>query len=255
MIKENDMELPGTGYLVQVEIESHRGQSMKDFDFSLDFYVHANRRIKFTKNQLVRIERDGGTEYYAMLDSRRLGTGRLMCNVSISDPESRWAGGRRPVLLRRDTGKVIGSDMCSASNAVQGQWAEGYRVHFNFVWSIPKPEVAYIFYGKFIDQITSFDELTPDMLLSPENTIVSVSAGKMGKTPVSGIVPGDKVLVLIPEDYGYVATKDNGLGGKVPFDTSIMGCNGEKRIAVDDTVYKIYGEFMTVGGELFIYVD
>jgi hypothetical protein len=63
------------------------------------------------------------------------------------------------------------------------------------------------------------------------------------------------VLVLIPSSYNYVATKDNGIGGKVPFDTSIMGCNGEKSVKVDGVTYRIYGEFMTVGGELFIYVD
>lgn len=249
------MELTGTGYLIQVEIESHRNQSMKDFDFSLEFYVHANRRVKFTKNQMVRIDRENGADYYVLLDSRKLGAGRLMCNVSISDPEPRWTNGSRPVLLRRDTGKTVGDTSINTAKALQNEWAEGYRVHFNFVWGIPKPEVAYIFYGKFIDQIASFDELTPEMLLSPENTIISVSAGKMGKTPISGITPGDKVLVLIPDDYGMVATKDNGLGGKVPFDTSIMGCNGEKQIAVDNTTYDIYGEFMTVGGELFIYVD
>ena len=93
------------------------------------------------------------------------------------------------------------------------------------------------------------------MLLSSENSIISVSAGRMDKTPISNIVAGNKVVVLIPSEYGYVATKDNGIGGKVPFDTSIMGCNGEKQIVVDSQPYKIYGEFMTVSGELFIYVD
>lgn len=249
-------ELLGTGKMIQVSIDSHRGQSMKDMEFSLEFYVHANRRKQISKNDLIRIDRtDGSSMFFVPLDTRTLGKGALMCNIHISDPESRWTGGKRPVIINRNTGYGIGGAMDSPSRAIQSEWIEGYKIDFNIVWAIPKPEVAYIFYGKFVDQISSFDELTSEMLLSSENTIISVTAGKMGKTPISDIVAGNKVLVLVPSDYGYVATKDNGIGGKVPFDTSIMGCNGEKQITVDGSTYNIYGEFMTVSGELFIYVD
>lgn len=248
--------LPGTGKIIQVIIDSHRDQSIQDMEFSLEFFVHANRRKMVSKNELIRIDRTDGTSmFFVLLDTRTLGTGTLMCNVRISDPESRWKGGKRPVFIQRNTGCGVGGAADSPGHSVQRDWIEGYKIDFNTVWSVPKPEVAYIFYGKFIDQIDSFDQLTPDMLLSPENKIVSVSAGKMGKTPISGIVAGNKVLVLVPTEYGFVATKDNGIGGKVPFDTSIMGCNGEKQISVDGISYDIYGEFMTVSGELFIYVD
>ena len=250
------MEQPGTGKMIQIQIDSHRDVSMKNLNFWLEFYVHANRRKQVLKSDLVRIDRtDGMSMFFALLDTRTLGRGELMCNVYISDPEPRWKGKSRPVILRRDTGIGVGGVKGNDWQSVQKEWVEGYKVDFNSVWSIPKPEVAYIFYGKFVDQINSFDELTPEMLVSPENKIISVSAGKMSKTPISDIVAGNKVLVLVPSDYGYVATKDNGIGGKVPFDTSIMGCNGEKQIAVDGTSYNIYGEFMTVSGELFIYVD
>ena len=242
--------------MIQVSIDSHRDQSMKDMEFSLEFYVHANRRRRVSKDELIRIDRtDGTAAFYALLDTRTLGTGMLMCNVLISDPESRWKGGKRPVMICRNTGCGVGGAADSPGHSVQKDWEEGYKIDFNTVWSIPKPEVAYIFYGKFVDQIRSFDDLTPEMLLSPDNRIVSVSAGRMDKTPISDIVAGNKVVVLIPADYGYVATKDNGIGGKVPFDTSIMGCNGEKQITVEGQPYRIYGEFMTVSGELFIYVD
>lgn len=250
------MKLLGTGKMIQVAIDSHRDTPMADLEFSLEFYVYPNRRKLISKSDLIRIDRTDGTSlFYVLLDTRTLGEGTLMCNVHINDPEPRWKGGKRPVLIRRNTGYGIGNTPDSPNNAIQREWIEGYKIDFNTVWSIPKPEVAYIFYGKFVDQINSFDELTPEMLVSPENKIISVSAGKMGKTPISDIVAGNKVLVLIPSDYGYVATKDNGIGGKVPFDTSIMGCNGEKQIAVDGSTYDIYGEFMTVSGELFIYVD
>ena len=242
--------------MIQVSIDSHRDQSMKDMEFSLEFYVHANRRRRLSKDELIRIDRtDGTAAFYALLDTRTLGTGMLMCNVLISDPESRWKGGKRPVMICRNTGCGVGGAADSPGHSVQKDWEEGYKIDFNTVWSIPKPEVAYIFYGKFVDQIRSFDDLTPEMLLSPDNRIISVSAGRMDKTPISDIIAGNKVVVLIPSDYGYVATKDNGIGGKVPFDTSIMGCNGEKQITVEGQPYRIYGEFMTVSGELFIYVD
>lgn len=242
--------------MIQVSIDSHRDQSMKDMEFSLEFYVHANRRRRVSKDELIRIDRtDGTAAFYALLDTRTLGTGMLMCNVLISDPESRWKGGKRPVMICRNTGCGVGGAADSPGHSVQKDWEEGYKIDFNTVWSIPKPEVAYIFYGKFVDQIRSFDDLTPEMLLSPDNRIISVSAGRMDKTPISDIIAGNKVVVLIPSDYGYVATKDNGIGGKVPFDTSIMGCNGEKQITVEGQPYRIYGEFMTVSGELFIYVD
>lgn len=247
--------LPGTGKMIQVSIDSHRDQKMQDMEFSLEFYVYANRRKMVSKNDLIRIDRTDGTSmFFVLLDTRTLGSGTLMCNIRITDPEARWKGGR-PVFIQRNTGCGVGGAADSPHHSIQKGWEEGYKIDFNTVWAIPKPEVAYIFYGKFVDQINSFDELTPEMLLSPENTIISVSAGKMGKTPISDIVAGNKVLVLVPSEYGYVATKDNGIGGKVPFDTSIMGCNGEKHITVDGTPYNIYGEFMTVSGELFIYVD
>lgn len=248
------MELQGTGYMVQVIIDSYRGTPMKDLDFTLEFYVNANRRETLRKSDLLRIEMEEDAVFVAMLDSRRLGKGTLWCNVHIADPENRFPGGSRPVKFKCHTGKFIGECNQHAYPTMH-DWCEGYKASFNFLWKLPKPEVAYIFYGKFMDQISSFDELTPEMLVSPENKIVSVAAGKMGKTPISDIVAGNKVLVLVPSDYGYVATKDNGIGGKVPFDTSIMGCNGEKQISVDGSTYNIYGEFMTVSGELFIYVD
>lgn len=246
----------GTGYIIQVSIDSHRNIPMKDMDFYLEFYIHRSRKKTVRKDEMVRIDRaDGTAAFYALLDTRTLGQGVLMCDASISDPEPQWGVGGRPVVIRRKTGISVGEGFCNPADAVQRSWDQGYKVDFSIEWGLPKPEVAYIFYGKFVDHIQSFDEITPEMLLSPGNRIISVKAGKMGKTPVSDIIAGNKVLVLIPSSYNYVATKDNGIGGKVPFDTSIMGCNGEKSVKVDGVTYRIYGEFMTVGGELFIYVD
>lgn len=243
----------GTGFNIEIEIDSLKGTGMKDLDFKLEFYVHPNRRVYFRKEDLVHVAMSDGDKFYALLNTAGMGHGQLMCRATIQDAEPKWKGGSRPVIINQSTGRMIGGGFLPTSH--HEEYEEGYRIRFNFVYGLPKPEVAYIFYGKFVDQINSFDELTPEMLVSPDNKIISVSAGKMGKTPINDIVAGNKVLVLVPSDYGYVATKDNGIGGKVPFDTSIMGCNGEKQLSVDGTTYNIYGEFMTVSGQLFIYVD
>lgn len=242
--------------MIQVAIDSHRDTPMADLEFSMEFYVYPNRRKLISKNDLIRIDRTDGTSlFYVLLDTRTLGEGTLMCNVSIADPEPRWKGGKRPVLLRRNTGYGIGNTPDSPRNAIQREWIEGYKVDFNTVWSIPKAEVAYIFYGHLVNQLTSYADITSDMLVSPENHIVSVSAGKMGKTSCGMMGEGDKVVVLIPVDTSYEATKDNGFGGQMPFNTQLMGSNGENIVTIDGVQYRAYGEMMTTEGEMFIYVN
>ena len=248
--------LPGTGKMIQVSIDSHRGQSMKDMGFDLEFYVHANRRVPVQKDELIRIDRNDGTSmFFVMLDTRTLGTGALMCNIRIADPEARWKGGKRPVLLQRNTGCGVGGAEDSPRHSIQKEWEEGYKVDFNTVWSIPKAEVAYIFYGHLINRLTSYADITQEMLLSPENHILSVASGKMGKTSCGVMEEGDKVVVLIPDDTSYSATKDNGFGGQMPFNTQLLGSNGENIVEIDGVRYRAYGEMMTTEGEMFVYVN
>ena len=73
--------------MIQVSIDSHRDQ-LKDMDFSFEFYVHANRRKQVSKDDLVRIDgTDGTSMFFVLLDTRTFGTGTLMCNARIYDPE------------------------------------------------------------------------------------------------------------------------------------------------------------------------
>lgn len=250
------MEGPGTGKMIQINIDSHRDTPMQDLNFALEFYVYPNRRKQVSKNDLIRIDRTDGTSmFFALLDTRTLGSGALMCNVYISDPEPRWKNGSRPVLLTRNTGMGVGGARGNSSQSIQREWVEGYKVDFNSVWSIPKAEVAYIFYGHLVNQLTSYSEITQEMLVSPENHIVSVNAAKMGKTSCGNMKEGDKVVVLIPVDTSYEATKDNGFGGKMAFNSQLMGSNGENVVTIDGIQYRAYGEMMTTEGEMFVYVD
>lgn len=242
--------------MIQVSIDSHRDTPMADLEFSLEFYVYPNRRRLVSKNDLIRIDRtDGASLFFVLLDTRTLGEGALMCNVRIADPEPRWKDGKRPVLIKRNTGCGTGSAPDSPSHAIQKEWTEGYKIDFNTVWSIPKAEVAYIFYGHLVNQLTSYADITGDMLVSPENHIISVSAGTMGKTSCGVMEEGDKVVVLIPVDTSYTATKDNGFGGQMAFNTALLGSNGENIVTVDGIQYRVYGEMMTTEGEMFVYVD
>lgn len=248
--------LPGTGKMLQVIIDSHRDQSMQDLEFSLELFVTENRRKMISKNDLIRIDRNDGTSmFFLLLDTRFFDRGELQCNVRISDPESRWQGGKRPVLIHRQTGIGVNGASDAPSHSIQKNWEEGYKIDFNTVWAIPKAEVAYIFYGHLVNQLTSYADITQEMLVSPENHIVSVSASKMGKTSCGLMEEGDKVVVLIPVDTNYEAMKDNGFGGQMPFSTQLLGSNGENLVTIDGVQYRAYGEMMTTEGEMFVYVN
>lgn len=249
------MELIGTGYIIEVSIESVKGTLMRDLDFSLSFFTKPYQRVKFRKSELVHIQQSDGDLYYALLNTAKLGEGELKCDVTIADPEPRWDGGTRPVILRRSTGKIIGSCGEYARSCCAAGYEQGFNVSFNFVYGLPKADVAYIFYGHLVNQLTSYADITSDMLVSPENSIVSVSASTMGKTSCGNMSAGDKVVVLIPVDTSYQATKDNGFGGQMAFDTAILGANGEHIVTIDGVQYRAYGEMMTTDGEMFIYVD
>lgn len=250
------MELEGIGYIIETNIDNAKGLNIRDIDFTLSFFVHPNRRVTFRKSELVHIEMTDGDKYYAMLDTRRVGRGELMCDITIKDPEPRWNGGARPIVLRHSTGKIIGAPCGNSMKRTACEvYEEGYKVSFNFVWGLPKPEVAYIFYGHLVNQLTSYADITSDMLVSSENHIVSVSSGQMGKTSCGNMKPGDKVVVLIPADTDYSATKDNGFGARMAFSTAILGSNGENLVTIDGVQYRAYGEMMTAAGEMFVYVD
>lgn len=248
----------GTGYIIQVNVDSSKGIHIRDLNFKLEFYVYSNRRAVFGKSDLIHIQKQDGDMYFALLDSAQVGEGRLNCRITIDDPVGQWAGGIRPVIINKFTGKTIGgacgSNLYSNNRECDG-YDEGFRVTFNFVCGFPKADVSYIFYGHIVDRITDFSQVTSEMLVSPGNHIMSVSAGKLGKTSVGQMKAGSRVLVLIPDDTSYVATKDNGIGGKVKFNESIMGANGNVETVIDGVKYRVYGELLTTDGELFVYVD
>lgn len=246
----------GTGYIIRIEVENTHDIPMSELDVQFSFYVDPYRRVRLRKEELVRIRMRHGDLYYALLDSRQTGSGEVMCETVIRDPEPKWPGGLRPVVLVGSTGLTVGMRHrpCRKDSGCF-DYDEGYRVRFSLETRIPKPEAAYIIYGSIANRITSYSDITQDMLIDPANHIVSVDASPLGKTSCGTMAEGDKVVVLVPEDTQYSAQKDNGFGGRMAFSEAVLGCNGQYRITVDGTVYRVYGEMMTTEGEMFIYVS
>lgn len=228
---------------------------MSALDFSVEFYVHPNRRETFAKRDLLPVVQNGEEQYFAMLHTRRIGDGRIYAEISINSPESQWAGSIRPVVLKFDTGILVGkAGNCTKTSVPEPTLCQGYLVSFDMVDEIPKSETAYMFYGTISDDLTSFDQITPGMIASPANNMVKVAASVLDRTSLS-VTEGDKVVVLLPYDSELKAYKDNGLGTLVPFSDVILGSNGDDSVVINGDVYRIYGELMLAGGELFIYIQ
>ena len=80
----------------------------------------------------------------------------------------------------------------------------------------------------------------------------------MGKTSLGDpddTAEGDYCIVLVPKESGYTVTKDNGIGGKVRFNTNTAGANGDVELTVNNIIYKVYGEILLAQGNMIIYVD
>lgn len=238
---------PGCIIVLQVVIDNEKNLSMNDLNFALDFYVERERTVHYDKDDLIKVVDKEDSAYYAIINTNVVGRGRLLCKATI---EEEWQGHRKKVILTEYTGVSSGEYSRPADSAYSG----GYRLRFSTDKILKPTTGAYIFYGAVLNDITSFYEITPQMLLAPGNTITKTETETLGKTGIT-IEAGNKVVVLLPEDSSLRATKDDGIGGKVPFDTSIMGANGEIIIEIEEQKYRLYGELLTVGGTLYIYVN
>ena len=85
------------------------------------------------------------------------------------------------------------------------------------------------------------------------DTITKVEYTELNKHNLGVLPQGSKLIVCIPADKNTSAYKDNGVGTATTFDESIMGCNGLS-ITINNKQYKLYGEFMTVSGQMYIYI-
>ena len=121
--------------------------------------------------------------------------------------------------------------------------------------STPDTTPGKIYYGCVNDGTTyKVSQLTADMLEG--DTVTEADAGALTATVSQEM--GGVLFVLVPADSGLVVKKDDGVGGKVPFDEDIgaagTGANGID-ITLNGTAYKAYGEFSLIDAETTIYIE
>ena len=103
----------------------------------------------------------------------------------------------------------------------------------------------------------SFKKVTKELLR--KGNVIEIEPCTMNRTKISDevISPGSRVYVLLPKECNYIATKDNGFGSKIPFNTKSGGecAKGEYEVTIDGNIYEVYGEDVTSSEEMYIYVD
>ena len=197
--------------------------------------------LSFKKSELVKVYPEEGVKYFALIDG--LERGHLMCRVEITDHEAYWAEGKRPVVISGYTGYDIG--LCGGEGKELG--CNGYSVRFEQVEDIPM-DFAPIYIGA-VTGINGYTEITAEMVKGLEmcNSLTQYKELEAEE--------GDRVVVAVPYDKRMlVVYKDNGIGGTMPWSTSIMGANG-LMLMIDDVPYRVFGEFMSVGGTLKLYIE
>ena len=126
----------------------------------------------------------------------------------------------------------------------------------------PSTPTEYMYYGRLPiadvgGRVIQYNAITEAMILkgaadgkltkSTPHTLKKESLGKYSQTAV-----GDYQIIVVPTAENYTVTKDNGLGGKSPFDEETSGANGID-IIVNSVPCKLYGEILIAQGETFIY--
>ena len=127
-------------------------------------------------------------------------------------------------------------------------------ISVNFIISAPEIPKK-IYYGCINDGTTyKVSQITAEMLEG--DTVTEADAGAITATLAQTM--GGVLFVLVPADSGLAVKKDDGVGGKVPFDEDIgaagTGANGID-ITLNGTAYKAYGEFSLIDAETTIYIE
>lgn len=228
----------GSGYIIEVNFNSTE-------DFTVEFYVERERSVRFSRNELVRVTTEEGERFYAMIDSKKVGRGNLMCRAEVFDREAHW--GMRPVVLKGFTGYSVGNCLCGVGG---GFGCDGYSFAFKGVRDIPKDINSKIYYGVIKDWVVEYKYITEEMV---KEAVKEGHLQKVAVKPMDAAIEtekGDRLLVLVPYEEHMVAKK-KAMGAEsvaqlIPFSTTVMGANGELSLYVDRIRYRVYGEFMNV---------
>ena len=119
----------------------------------------------------------------------------------------------------------------------------------------------YMWYGRLSiaevgGRIIPYSQITAAMITGSSN-LTKTTPKTLGKTSLglaSTTAEGDYQVIVVPKAKNYTVTKDDGFGGKVPFDEDTAGANGID-ITINTVAYKLYGEILNAQGTTYIYVD
>ena len=118
------------------------------------------------------------------------------------------------------------------------------------MFTIPEYDItAQMYYGildpKEVGVIKSFKEITFDMIDNDE--FVSTKPGERSLS-IGHVEQGQLIVIAIPVIFDLIATKDDGFGGVIPFDESVIGANGVD-VVLNGQDYMLFGEFIIIDGE------
>ena len=123
----------------------------------------------------------------------------------------------------------------------------------------PSDPTEYMYYGRLtLDEVggrpINYNQITSTMITTGAN-VTKTTPKTMGKTGFGVGNTYDHLIVVVPASKKYTVTKDNGFGGKMPFDEDLFGSSNGISININGVDYLLYGEAMTVSGQLFFYID
>jgi hypothetical protein len=117
-------------------------------------------------------------------------------------------------------------------------------------------ELANVYYGYFpytINQeLMNYADIKLEYL-QHEDAAIEKAEGVLGKTSIGLVPEACFIVVAIKKGLGLVAKKDDGIGGLVNFDESVVGANNLE-VEFEGEKYLLFGEYTIIDGERFIYV-
>lgn len=94
----------GTELKLNIHIEPIGDITMDDYDFEVEIYCSPNKSIKAIKTDMIRVD---SSNYIALVDTMKVGTGGLKCKVIAKLPDADFEDGIRTEIAAIDTGISI----------------------------------------------------------------------------------------------------------------------------------------------------
>lgn len=94
----------GTQLKINIHIDNIDNYSMNDMDFECEFYISPNKFITVYKKDMIKVDNEN---FIAIVDSEKLGIGKLMVKVTAYVPDGDFEDGFRKEVARTYTNVTI----------------------------------------------------------------------------------------------------------------------------------------------------